>query len=105
MIPVSLNGSCRVRADVEEGESCTDYSLLGIYATRHEYDSSELVMNMNFVQFATTYKVVSNQLAKLPENVIPRIFPTYSSNPKGQNFGLYCKYQLLRYTNVEKISE
>ena len=54
-------------------------------------------MNMNFVQFATMYKVVNNQLVKLPENVIPRIFPTYSSNPKGQNFGLYCKYQLLRY--------
>ena len=26
-----------------------------------------------------------------------RIFPTYSPNPKGPNFGLYCKYQLLRY--------
>ncbi len=54
-------------------------------------------MNMNFVEFATTYKVVNNELTKLPENVIPRIFPTYSSNPKGPNFGLYCKYQLLRY--------
>ena len=97
VIPVSLNGSRRVRADVEEGESCTDYSLLDIYATRHEYDSSELVMNMNFVQFATTYKVVNNQLVKQPENVIPRIFPIYSSNPQGQNFGLYCQYQLLRY--------
>ena len=31
------------------------------------------------------------------ENVIPRIFPTYSPNPKGSNFSLYCKYQLLRY--------
>ena len=29
--------------------------------------------------------------------MIPRIFPTYSPNPKGANFGLYCKYQLLRY--------
>ncbi len=49
---------------------------------------------MNFVEFATTYKVVNNELTKLPENVIPRIFPTYSPNPKGPNFGLYCKYQL-----------
>ena len=54
-------------------------------------------MNMNFVQFATTYKVVNNELTKLTENVVPRIFPTYSPNPKGPNFGLYCKYQLLRY--------
>ena len=52
---------------------------------------------MNFVQFATTYNVVNNELTKLPENVVPRIFPTYSPNPKGLNFGLYCKYQLLRY--------
>ena len=36
-------------------------------------------------------------LTELPENVITQIFPTYSSNPKGPNFGLYCKYQILRY--------
>ena len=52
---------------------------------------------MNFVQFATTYKVVNNKLTKLPENIIPRIFPTYSTNPQSPNFGFYCKYQLLRY--------
>ena len=68
-----------------------------MYANREQYDSSENIKNMNFVQFATTYKVVNNELTKLPENIIPRIFPTYSPNPKGQNFGLYCKYQLLRY--------
>lgn len=33
----------------------------------------------------------------MPENVIPKVFPTYSSNPRGANFALYCKYQLLRY--------
>ena len=100
VMPVSLNGSRRVRdtASIDEGESCTDYSLLDVYANREQYDSSENIKNMNFVQFATTYKVVNNELTKLPENnIIPRIFPTYSPNPKGQNFGLYCKYQLLRY--------
>ena len=99
VIPVSLNGSRRVRdiSCVEEGEPCTDYSLLDVYANREQYDTSPEVLSMNFVQFATTYKVVNNKLTKLPENVIPRIFPTYSPNPKGPNFGLYCKYQLLRY--------
>ena len=53
-------------------------------------------MNLNFLQFATKYKVVNRKLTELPENSIPRIFPTYSSNPKGPNFALYCKYQLLR---------
>ena len=99
VMPVSLNGSRRVRSNtsIEEGESCTDNSLLDVYANRHEYDSSENVLNTNFVEFATTYRVVNNKLSRLPENVVPRIFPTYSSNPKGPNFGLYCKYQLLRY--------
>jgi hypothetical protein len=96
---VSLNGSHRVRNNVsiEDGDSCTDNSLLDVYANRQEYDSSQTIRDMNFVQFATTYTVVNNELSKLPESVVPRIFPTYSPNPKGPNFGLYCKYQLLRY--------
>ena len=59
-----------------------------MYAYREQYESAQDIMNMNFVEVATTYKVVNNELTKLPENVIPRIFPTYSPNPKGPNFGL-----------------
>ena len=90
VIPVSLNGSRRVREDAsnEEGETCTDNSQLDVYANRQQYDSSETVMNMNFVQFATTYKLVNNELKRLPENVVPRIFPTYSPKPTGPNFGV-----------------
>ncbi len=36
VMPVSLNGSRRVRNTAEEGESCTDYSLLDVYANREE---------------------------------------------------------------------
>ena len=88
VMPVSLNGSRRVRdtATIEEGESCTDYSPLDVYANREQYGSSPNVINMNFVQFATTYKVVNNELTKLPENIIPRILPTYSPNAKGPKF-------------------
>ena len=95
VMPVSLNGSRRLRNTrcVEEGESCTDNSLLDVYANRHQYDSSNNMTNMKDV---SKYKLV-NELKILPENVVPRIFPTYSPNPKGPNFGLYCKYQLLRY--------
>ncbi len=95
-MPVSLNGSRRLRDTVcvEEGESCTDNSLLDVYANRHQYDSSNDMISINFVQFVSKYKVVNNELKNLPENVVPRIFPTYSPNPKGPNYGLYCKYQL-----------
>ena len=56
VIPVSLNGSRRVRdiSCVSEGDSCTDYSLLDVYANREQYSTSLEVINMNFVQFATT---------------------------------------------------
>ncbi len=104
VMPVSLNGSHRVRDTADEGESCTDYSLLDVYANREQYESSQDIMNMNFVEFATTYKVVNNELTKLPDN-IPRIFPTYSPNPKGPNFGLYCMYQLLRYKPWQTIQD
>ena len=100
VIPISLNGSRRVRTNRSEDDadcSCTSNSLLDVYANRQQYDDSLHVLNMNFVQFATSFKLVSGKLEKLPDNMIPRIFPTYSCNPKGPNFALYCKYQLLRY--------
>lgn len=43
------------------------------------------------------YRLVNGKLVDQPDNVVPRVYPTYSSNPKSTNFGLYCKYQLLRY--------
>jgi hypothetical protein len=68
-----------------------------VYANPHQYESSNEIVSINFVQFVSKYKVVNNELKNLPENVVPRIFATYSPNPKGPNYGLYCKYQLLRY--------
>ena len=93
VIPVSLNGSRKVRNNdlIEDGDVCTDNSLLDVYAKRQQYDSSQAVINMNFIQFATTYKLVNNEQRKLPDIVIPRIFPTFSANCKSPNFDLYCK--------------
>ena len=107
VVPVSLNGSRRVRTNASQDNtdtSCTSNSLLDVYANRQQYDESLHVLNINFVQFATTFKLVNGKLEKLPDNLIPRIFPTYSCNPKGPHFALYCKYQLLRY-KPWKISE
>ena len=53
--------------------------------------------NLDFLHFAIKYKPVNGKLIDQPDNLVPRVFPTYSSNPKSTNFGLYCKYQLLRY--------
>ena len=82
-------------AAVEDGVSCTNDSPLNFYANREQPDNSRNIINMNFVEFGTKFKVTNNKLTKLPENVIPRFFPTCSSSPKGTNFAIYCKYQLL----------
>ena len=89
VISVSLEGSRKISVNMfdDADETCVSKSLLDAYANR-KYDNSDDVMNLNFVQFATKFKVVNGKLANLPENVIPRIFPTYSSNPKGQYFAL-----------------
>ena len=99
VIPISLNGSRRVKtsAMLEEGQACSQNSLLDVYADRTNYDKSADLSNLNFVQFVAKYKVANNKLTKQADNIVPRIFPLYSSNPKGPNFPLYCKYQLLRY--------
>ena len=42
VIPVSIDGSSRVSTNtaVEDGDTCTDKSLLDVYANRQQYDSS-----------------------------------------------------------------
>ena len=54
-------------------------------------------VSMNFVTFAANYKVTNGKLVKQSKNVVSRIFLSYSPNPNGVNYGLYCKYQLLKY--------
>lgn len=98
VIPISLNGSRRVITSMlEERQACSQNSLLEVYADRTNYDKSADISNLNFVQFVTKYKVANNNLTKQADNITPSIFPAYSSNPKGPNFPLYCKYQMLRY--------
>jgi len=55
------------------------------------------IVTLNFLNFATKYKIVNNKLTPQPQNTVPRVFPVYSSNKKGPNVSLYCKYQLLTY--------
>ena len=98
VIPVSLNGSRKIQVHSSNAEGiCSNPSLLDVYANREKYNSPVDTAKLNFVQFATQFKGVNNKLTRLADNVVPKIFPTYSSNPRGPNFGQYCKYQLLRY--------
>ena len=61
VVPVSLNGSRRVRdtASIEESESCTEYSLLDVYANREQYECSQDIMNMNLFNLLQHIKLMS----------------------------------------------
>ena len=76
----------------------TNDSLLDVYANHAVY-ASEIpnILNLNFISFATKYKLINKKLAAQAHNMVVRVFPVYSSNNKGPNFSLYCKYQLIRY--------
>ena len=97
VIPVSLNGSRRIKTSTGETDICSSNFLLDVHANRAQYNSATVTEKLNFVQFAKQFKVVNNKLTRLPDDVIPRIFPNYSCNPRRPNFPQYCKYQLLRY--------
>lgn len=98
VIPVSLNGSRKIKTHSADEDFVTNDSLLDVYAKHAQYaETIPDIISLNFISFATKYKLVKNKLSAQSCNTIPRIFPVYSSNAKGPNFGLYCKYQLLRY--------
>ena len=67
-----------------------------VYVNYHQYDSSNDMINIKFVQFVSKYKVVNNELKNLLENVVPRIFPTYSPNSKGPKL-----WPLLQISTIE----
>ena len=57
VIPVSLNVTRKV-SNIPDG-ICTSNSLLDHYANLDQYDTSQEVMNLKFMQFVTKFKVVS----------------------------------------------
>ncbi|CAB3977886.1 Hypothetical predicted protein [Paramuricea clavata] len=94
LLPINLNGSLKIETNLR----CIQDSMLDIYGKRevHQNNSPD-IMKMNSVTFAANYKVSKGKLIKQSTNVVPRIFPNYSPNPSGDNYGLYCRYQLLKY--------
>ena len=72
--------------------------MLDYYANRIKFiDDIAGVMQLNFLQFVSSYFVKNDSLCKRKNMVIVRTFPNYPSNSKGSNFALFCKYQLLKY--------
>jgi hypothetical protein len=97
VITASLEGSRKVKT-VRNNIIETEPSLLDQYAKRHQFKSQfSSIVNCNVLHFASYYIVSKSGIKRRPKSVILKTSPNYSSNPKGIYYGLFCKYQLLKY--------
>ena len=112
VVNASLESGRHVNRDAITNELVVHNNLLDVYKNRLRYTGtgdSDRVAAMNFLEFATHFDhllkkstVNGEQVERLkprthPEAVAVRIYQKYSSNPLHDTYGLYCKYQLLRY--------
>ena len=112
VVNASLESGRHINRDANTNELVVNNNLLDVYKNRLRYTDigqSESVEAMNFLEFATQYdhllkkvKVNGEEVQRLkprkhPEAIAVRIYQKYSSNPELETYGLYCKYQLLRY--------
>ena len=96
LVTTSLEGSHKIKLD--SNEIITEPSVLDYYANRIKFiDDLPGVMQLNFLQFVSSYYVKNDSLGKRKNMVIVRTFPNCPSSPKGSSFALFCKYQLLKY--------
>ena len=67
VVPISLNGSRRIKTITNDGDTVTNDSLLDTYAKREKYiQTIPDIMALNFIHFATKYKLVNNKLTVQP---------------------------------------
>ena len=61
-------------------------------------------MSLNILEFVSKYTVSKNELLPRANEVIVGRFPTYySSDPKGNNYGLYQLLKLKPWQQIQKI--
>lgn len=90
-VALSLDNSRSLTKNEQSGEQFLNPSLLDHYGLRSE------LHDINLIEFVSTNTFHNGELKKRTTEVIVRTFPQYSSNPRGQHYGRYCKYQLIQY--------
>ena len=97
VISTSLDNSRKI-TPADNNTLETEATLLDLYAKRTQFESKfPGISECTFVQFASNYYKKKQSVAKRSAPVVLKTFPRCSSNPKGPNYDLYCKYQLLKY--------
>ena len=109
VITVSVDGSRKINL-AQDGSLATEASLLDLYARRATFRCDYPgILKYNFIRFSSTgvctVKLNQELIKKRVCPVVVKTYPNYSSSPKGPSYGLFCRYQLLRYkpwhTSVE----
>ena len=49
------------------------------------------------MKFVAIFCFRDDEIKRRKNEVVVKTFPTYNSNPKSSNYGLFCKFQLLKY--------
>lgn len=83
----------------------SDPDLLGltpfwnkVYAEGHNYlNVDPQLLGYNFCQFASKFIFKGSKLQQGEKTVIVRTYPNDLPNPNNEHYGLFCKYQLLKY--------
>lgn len=96
VVTASLNGSRNIT--IESDKLKTEPSILDLYAKRTLYESDfPGISKNNFIEFASNFSKAKLGLKRRGTPVVVKSYPNYSSNPKGPNYGSFCKYQLLKF--------
>ena len=105
VINTSLDGSRRVQVSKNK-DFCTIPSMLDIYAEREKFIKTfPDILTYNFLQFTSTFVSKNSKLEKRKQAVIVKTYPKFSSNPQNQQYGLFCKYQLLKYKPWQHVAD
>ena len=96
VINLSLDGSRKISIKGDNVE--TEPSTLDLYAKRNTLEGcNREITACNLLEFVAKYCVIKEEIRKRKKEVIVRAFPTVFSDPKGVQYALFCKYQLIKY--------
>ena len=96
VVTACLEGSRKF--NIKNNEIKTEPSILDIYAGRDCFRTDfPDIMTCNFVKFVATFYFRDDKIKRRKNEVVVKTFPSYNSNPKSSNYGLFCKFQLLKY--------
>lgn len=96
-VTLSLDGGNLITTNsntCDSGNTVVNPSMLDMYSQRANFNPN--ILDLNLLSFTATFSVHNNEVKRRSHPVIVKTFPSYSADPKGPNYSVYCKYQLIK---------